>query len=157
MRGKIFLISLALLFFTCCFENCPPTKPEDPTEELPESGDIEAHYYRINTELAENADIVKIFFSWRLLQGELMNRIEEDHFQLDLKSVPNNFDHRGDIENVHFIRIMDARRTRQITEKIVLNGVELKYENSDEDEGTEEIFPSFYLYFWFDGKTIYIK
>ena len=150
-------MSLVLLLFTCCLENCPSTKPEDITEELPESGDIEAHYYRTGTEFAENIDLVEIFLSWRLLQGELMDRIEEDHFRLDLKNVPNNFDHRGNIEKAHFIRIIDAKRARQVTEMIVLNDTELKYKQIDEDEETGETSPSYYLYFWFDGEKVYVK
>lgn len=146
LRKKAFLISLLMLFLTCCFEDCPPTKPED---QGPPYGDIDAHYYRVNTEFAENSDYVRIFLSWKLYQGELMNKVEEDHFQLDLKHVPNNSEYRGDYSNAHFIRIIDAKRKMQVIEKIVFNGTELK--------GVSETTDGPVIYFWFDGEKVYLQ
>jgi len=103
------------------------------------------------TEIAEGSDVVRIFISWMNYQSKMMNKIEEDHFHLDLKRVPNNADYRGDYESAHFIRIVDGRRGKNVAEKIVLNGIELTNVGENEDEDTE----SFILYFWFDGKNVY--
>ena len=81
----------------------------------------------------------------------MMNKIEEDHFQLDLKSVPNNADHRGDYESAHFIRIVDGKQGKNVKEKVILNGTELTNVGEYDNEDTE----SFILYFWFDGKNVY--
>lgn len=150
MRKKVFLLTLLLFFMSSCFEECPPTKPEDEVEIL-SHGDIDAHYYRAATEIAEGSDVVRIFMSWMNYQSKQMNKIEEDHFQLDLKRVPNNADHRGDYESAHFIRIVDGRRGKNVNEKVILNGIELTNVGETKDEETE----SYVLYFWFDGKIIY--
>ena len=150
MRKKVFLLTLLFFFMSSCFEDCPPTKPED-EEDILTNGDIDAHYYRMATEIAEGSDVVRVFISWMNYQSKMMNKIEEDHFQLDLKSVPNNFEHRGDYESAHFIRIVDGRQGKNVKEKVILNGSELTNVGEYEDEDTE----SFILYFWFDGKNVY--
>jgi len=151
MRKKVFLIIMLLFFMSSCFEDCPPTVPED-EEEFIEFGDIDAHYYRVATNISEGSDVVRIFMSWMNYQSQKMNKIEEDHFQLDLKGVPNNNSKkRGDYESAHFIRIVDGRRGKNVKEKVVLNGVELTNVGEAEDEETE----SYVLYFWFDGKKVY--
>ena len=150
MKKKVFLLTLLLFFMSSCFEECPPTIPED-EEEILTHGDIEVHYYRMATEIAEGSDVVRIFISWMNYQSKMMNKIEEDHFLLDLKKVPNNIDHWGDYESAHFIRIVDGRRGKNVAEKIVLNGIELTNVGETEGENTE----SFVLYFWFDGENVY--
>lgn len=135
-----------MLFLSSCFEDCPPTKPE---EEILLYGDIDAHYFRLNAEYSEGSDIVRMFVSWINFQGILMNKVEEDHFQLELKRVPNNIEHIGSYEHAHFIRIVDAKCGRQVTEKVVLNGTELK--NVGETLETDISL----LYFWFDGKKVH--
>jgi hypothetical protein len=152
MRKKLFLLTLLLFLMSSCFEDCPPTVPEDEEEEeFIEFGDIDAHYYRMATEIAEGSDVVRIFMSWMNYQSKTMNKIENDHFQLDLKSVPNNVEHRGDYESAHFIRIVDGRRGKNVAEKIVFNGTELTNVGGTEDEETG----GYVLYFWFDGKKVY--
>lgn len=144
MRSKVFLISVLMIFFTCCFEGCTSTTA---TAQGPLYGDIDAHYYRVNTEYPENSDSVRIFLSWQLFQSKLMNKVEDHHFQLDLKHVPNNSKYRGDFSNAHIIRIFDAKRTGKVTSKIVLNGTELKIVGETTDGSV--------LYFWFDGRSVY--
>jgi len=152
MRNKVFLLTLLLFFMSSCFEGCLPTVPEDEEEEeFIEFGDIDAHYYRTATEIAEGTDVVRIFISWMNYQSKMMNKIEDDHFQLDLKRVPNNVEHRGDYESAHFIRIVDGRRGKNVKEKVILNGTELTNVGETEEEETE----SCVLYFWFDGKKVY--
>jgi len=129
MRKKVFLLALLLFFMSSCFEECPPTKPED-EEEILTHGDIDAHYYRMATEIAEGSDVVRIFMSWMNYQSKTMNKVEEDHFHLDLKRVPNNADHRGDYESAHFIRIVDGRRGKNVADKIVLNGIVIPVSNA---------------------------
>ncbi|UCC40535.1 MAG: hypothetical protein JSV96_03565 [Candidatus Aminicenantes bacterium] len=152
MKKKVFLIILLMLFISSCVEDCPPTVPEDEEEEeFIEFGDISAHYYRTAAEISDGSDVVRIFVSWMNYQSVKMNKEEEDHFQLDLIRVPNNFENRGDYESAHFIRIVDGRRGKNVKEKMVLNGTELTNVGETEDEETE----SYVLYFWFDGKNVY--
>ena len=152
MRKKVFLLALLLFFMSSCFEDCPPTVPEEEEEEeFIEFGDVEAHYYRVTSEISAGSDVVRIFMSWLNYQSKEMNKIGEDHFQLDLKNVPNNFEQYGDYESAHFIRIVDGRRGKNVREIIILNGTELTNVGETEDEDTE----SYVLYFWFDGEDVY--
>ena len=65
MRKKVFLIILLMFFMSSCFEDCPPTVPEnEEEEEFIEFGDIDAHYYRVATDISEGSDVVRIFMSW---------------------------------------------------------------------------------------------
>lgn len=132
-----------MIFFACSLEETPTTP------EVPEIlyGDINAQYYRVNSEFAEGSDVVRIFMSWICFKSKLMNKVEKDHFQLEMKSVSNNIENIGNYERAHFISIFDAESEGWITEKVFLNGTELKNVSKNGN--------SFLLYFWFDGKNVY--
>ena len=143
MKKKLFLIFLLMLFFACTLEDIPTT----PDVEEILYGDIDAHYYRISSENAESSDTARIFMSWICYKSKLMNKSEKDHFQLELKSVPNNIEHLGNYDLAHFISIFDATPGKWVTEKVILNGTEL-INVSNNDNG-------FFLYFWFNGENVY--
>jgi len=143
VKKKLFLISLLILFFACSLEDTPTT-PE--VEEIL-YGDIDAHYYRVNSENAERSDTVRLFMSWILYKSKLMTKVENDHFQLELKSVPNNIEHIGNYDCAHFISIFDAMTGKWVAEKVILNGTELINVSKNGN--------GFSLCFWFDGENVY--
>jgi len=143
MRKKLFLISLLMIFYACSLEETPTTPK---VQEL-EYGDIDAHYYRVNSKDAESSDVVRIFMSWICFKSKLMNKVEKDHFQLEMKNISNNIEHKGNYDQAHFISIFDAKPGSWVTEKVILNGTELKNVSKKGD--------SILLYFWFDGKNVY--